>query len=194
MPMLHASGAEPLPAYKFVMCFRDSVQRDLWRDALNWAEKRFVLVQQHDELMLADKQNARQKNDEHQKKVREHREILEAQLAEAQRIAEESRRRQEELFQARQELLLELDLVKRTAAEERLRILQERDEYERNAEKERQRIMKEREAFELFEAQQKVEQEKLLAKQEELQKSLKPLKTFNEKDNVGGFVAAAHKK
>lgn len=192
--MLNASGAEPLPAYKFVMCFRDSVLRDLWTNALNWADKRFVLVQRHDELVLADKQAARQKSDEHQKKVVERREMLEAQLAEAQRIAEESRRRQEELFQARQELLSELDQVKRAAAEERLRIMQERDEYERNAENERQRIMQEREALELFEAQQKAEQEKLVAKQEELQKSLKPLKTFNEKDNVGGFVAAAHKK
>jgi hypothetical protein len=75
-----------------------------------------------------------------------------------------------------------------------LRILQERDELERSAEEERKRILKEREAFEAFEAQQRAEQEKLLAQQEELQRSLKPLKSFHEKEGLGGFVAAALKK
>ncbi len=192
LPMV--TGAMPLPAYKFVMCFRDPKDRELWKDALTWAENRFVIVKQHDEFALADKQAARQELEAKHKKAMENRAALENQLAEARRIAEETRIRQEQLFQAREELLAETDSVKKAAAEERLRILQERDEFERNAEAERQRIIKEREAFEAFEAQQKAEQEKLLSKQEELEKSLKPLKTFHEKDNVGGFVASAFKK
>jgi hypothetical protein len=188
------TGASPLPAFKLVLCFREAKERELWKDALSWAEKRFSIVKQHDEFIAADKQAKRLELEEQQKRSAEQRERLVAQLAEAQRIAEETRKRQEELFAAKEQLLAETDLVKRAAAEEKLRILQERDELERSAEEERKRILKEREAFEAFEAQQKAEREKLLAQQEELQRSLKPLKSFHEKEGLGGFVAAALKK
>jgi hypothetical protein len=188
------NGAAPLPAYKLVMCFRDAKERELWKSALNWAEKRLLLVKQHDELTLADQKSAQQELDDNLEKSKQRREMLEAELAETLKVAEETRRRQEELGRERAKLLAETDHVTRAAAEERLRILQERDEFARNAESERLQIIREREALELFEAQQMAEQLKLQSKQEELQKSLKPLKAFNEKDNVGGFVAAAFKK
>jgi flagellar biosynthesis GTPase FlhF len=192
LPMV--TGAAPLPAYKLVLCFRDMKDRELWRQALLWAEKRLGIVKQHDEYTLADQRAAELEQQEKDRRDAAHHALLLQQLAEAQKTAEESRKRQEELLAAKEQLLAEQDVVKRAAAEDRLRLLQERDEFERNAAEERQRLMKEREEFEAFEARQRAEQARLLSKQEALQQSLKPLKTFMEKDGVGGFVAAALNK
>jgi hypothetical protein len=170
-----------LPAYKLVLCFLREEDRQLWMDALSWAEKRFTTVKQHDDFAIADKQAAQAELEELERKSAQHRKLLQDQLAEAQRAAEASRLRQEELYAAKQEMLAETDRVKQAAAAERLRLIEERDQLERAAEEERQRILKERQAFEAFEAKQKSEQEKLLSQQEELKKSLKPLKTFTEK-------------
>jgi hypothetical protein len=188
------TGGAPLPAYKLVLCFHDAKDRELWREALIWAEKRYSILKLHDDYMLADKQAAELEQQELERRESERLALLKAQLAEAQKTAEESRKRQEELFAAKEQLLAEKDEVKRAAAEDRVRILQERDEVERNAAAERQRVMIERMEFEAFEAQQRAEQEKLQSRQEVLQQSLRPLKTFMEKDGVGGFVAAALNK
>jgi hypothetical protein len=189
LPMV--TGGAPLPAYKLVLCFRDAKDYNLWREALVWAEKRYSILKQHDDFMLADKKAAQLQQQEIEQREAEHRARLLAQLAAAEKAAEESRKRQEELLAAKERLLAEKDEVKRAAEEDKLRILQERDAFEKKAEEERQRVLKERMDFEAFEAQQKAEREKLLSRQEVLQQSLKPLKTFMEKDGVGGFVAGA---
>jgi hypothetical protein len=67
------TGAAPLPAYKLVLCFRDVKDRELWREALVWAEQRHIIVQQHDEHTRADKQAAEPELQEQEHREVEHR-------------------------------------------------------------------------------------------------------------------------
>ena len=122
------TGAAPLPAYKLVLCFRDVKDRELWREALVWAEKRHIIVQQHDEHTRADKQTAELELQEQEHREAEHREQLLAKLADAQLAAEQSRKRQEELLAAKEVLLAQSDQLKRAGAGDGLRPQQERGE------------------------------------------------------------------
>ena len=115
------TGAAPLPAYKLVLCFRDVKDRELWREALVWAEKRQIIIQQHDEHTRADKQAAELELQEQERREAEHREQLLAKLAEAQQAAEQSRKRHEEL-------LAQTDQLKRAGAGDGLKLQQECDE------------------------------------------------------------------
>ena len=122
------TGAAPVPAYKLVLCFRDVKDRELWREALVWAEKRHIIVQQHDEHTRADKQAAELELQEQEHCEAEHREQLLAKLADAQLAAEQSRKRQEELLAAKEALLAQSDQLKRAGAGDGLRPQQERGE------------------------------------------------------------------
>lgn len=122
------TGAAPLPAYKLVLCFRDVQDRELWREALVWAEKRQIIVQQHDEHTRADKQAAELELQEQERREAGHREQLLAKLAEAQQAAEQSRKRHEELLAAKEVLLAQTDQLKRAGAGDGLKLQPERDE------------------------------------------------------------------
>ena len=187
-------GPPKVPGYKLVLCFLKEEDRQRWKNAFAWADKRVATCKQHDEYVRADEQAAEQAAEAERMKRAEAKALLQAELAETKRIAEELRLQQEELQAAKEQLVAEMDQVKQAAAAEHVRVLEERVRLQKEAEVERQRLIKARQEAEAFEAKLKADAAKLKSQADDLQASLnRNVKAFTEKDGVGGFVAALHK-
>jgi len=185
----------PMAAYKLVLCFKNTEDRQRWKDAFAWADKRNATCKQHDDYVQADEQARAQEAEAERLKRAEAKALLQAELAETTRIAEELRLQQEELQAAKEQLLAEKDQVQQAVAAEQVRVLEERVRLQKEAEVERQRLIKARQDAEAYEAKLKADAAKLQSQQEDLQRSLnRDVKAFTEKDGVGGFVAALQKK